>query len=230
LSRAELEPLRRLAEMVAHDVNNALTAILGHTEILIADLEDGSPLRADLEEILGAAQRITDLTGPLLAFSGRQVLAPEVLDLGDLLRDLEPSLRETAGGKVALAVAAGPGVAVLADPNALRRTVLALAANARDAMPNGGRLECRVESVGGSAVLTVKDTGHGMSPEVLEHVFEPFFTTRGRRSGAGLSLAAAWGFIRQSGGTIEVKSEPGAGTMFAIRLPLAALTPEASPG
>ncbi len=230
-----MESLGRLAGGVAHDFNNILTAILGHAEMIVDDLPPESPLRQDLGEIRSAARRAVALTRQLLAFSRRQVLSPRVVDLGEVVRGLEPMLRRVIGEDIVLGIVAGRGLAVRADPSQLEQVVVNLALNARDAMPGGGQLAVSVagETVsaeqaagdaelvpGPFAVATVADTGQGMSPEVLAHIFEPFYTTKERGRGSGLGLATVYGIVNQSGGFIRVQSQPGRGSTFRIFLPL----------
>jgi two-component system cell cycle sensor histidine kinase/response regulator CckA len=237
-----MEALGRLAGGVAHDFNNILTAILGHTEMLAEDQPEGSPLRADLEEIRGAALRASALTGQLLAFSRRQVLQPRVLDLATALRSVEPMLRRIIGEDVELEIAAPAGITVRADPNQIEQVVVNLAVNARDAMPGGGRLTLGVatrtleereemlpgESVepGTYAVLSVSDTGMGITPEVVDRIFEPFFTTKERGRGSGLGLSTVYGIVSQSGGGIRLETTPGKGCTFHVHLPLVSEPPE----
>ncbi len=240
-----MESLGRLAGGVAHDFNNILTAILGHSEMLMDDLPEGSALRGDLGEIHSAALRAATLTRQLLAFSRRQVMSPRVVDLGEVVRGLEPMLRRVIGEDVVLAITCDRALAVRADTGQIENVVVNLAVNARDAMPAGGQLGVRVAretvherdgagpgeelAVGAYAVLTVSDTGHGMAPDVLEHVFEPFFTTKERGRGSGLGLSTVYGVVSQSGGAVRVESRPGQGSTFRVFLPLVAATPDARP-
>jgi PAS domain S-box-containing protein len=230
----KLESVGRLAGGIAHDFNNLLTVILSCGEALRSDLGAGSPASPeDVEEIQAAAERARDLTRQLLAFARKQVIAPLALDLGDLVRGAEKLLRRLLGEDVELVIQAPPGLwPVRCDPGQIEQVLLNLAVNARDAMPGGGRLTietANAEDPGGSGPgagprgervqLTVRDTGAGMSPEVQAHLFEPFFTTKARGLGTGLGLATVYGIVEQSGGHIQVESEPGRGATFRILFP-----------
>ncbi len=230
----KMEAIGRLAGGVAHDFNNLLTVIAGFSELLREDLPPGDPLRFHAEEIVKAAERAGLLTQQLLAFSRRQVLAPRTLSLNDVVTDMERMLRRMIGEDIELVLALQPALSpVHADPGQLQQVILNLVVNARDAMPRGGRLTLRTEEAcpdaagsgsaqrGGSVVLSVQDTGCGMDAETLSHIFEPFFTTKGPGSGTGLGLATVYGVIQQSGGHVEVASEPGQGTTFRVYLPRA---------
>jgi signal transduction histidine kinase len=231
LARAQkLEAIGRLAGGVAHDFNNVLTAILGSAELLMMDTPPGEHAREEVEIIRDAAVRAQDLIRQLLAFSARQVLQPVVLDLNDLIRDLGRMLRRLIGEDLTLDTdLAGDLGAVRADPGQVEQVLVNLAVNARDAMPDGGRLAIRTENVdvtdggdlpaGPYALIEVTDTGTGMDAPTLARVFEPFFTTKERGKGTGLGLASVYGIVRQSGGHIAVTSTPGVGTSFRIHLP-----------
>jgi signal transduction histidine kinase len=231
LARAQkLEAIGRLAGGVAHDFNNVLTAILGSAELLMMDTPPGEHAREEVEIIRDAAVRAQDLIRQLLAFSARQVLQPVVLDLNDLITELGRMLRRLIGEDLTLdtelADDLGP---VRADPGQVEQVLVNLAVNARDAMPDGGRLLIRTGNVdvndgadlpaGPYALIEVTDTGTGMDAATLARVFEPFFTTKERGKGTGLGLASVYGIVRQSGGHIAVASTPGAGTTFRIYLP-----------
>ena len=240
LTQAEkMEAIGRLAGGVAHDFNNLLTVISGYAEILLAkpDIEG----RDKISEISHAAEQASALTRQLLAFSRRQVLHPRVVDLNEIVGGMEPMVRRIIGDDVSVGVRLAPGLAAVeADRAQLERVILNLAANARDAMPQGGRLTIETADVdladdyvaargegtpGANVLLAVSDTGFGMSEEVQRHLFEPFFTTKGPGAGTGLGLATVFGVVKQSGGSIFVYSEEGRGTTFKIHLP-AAVHPE----
>jgi signal transduction histidine kinase/CheY-like chemotaxis protein len=227
----KMEAVGRLAGGVAHDFNNQLTAIMGYADILHASLAAGDLRRNEVTEILRAAGRAAELTRQLLAFSRKQVLRPRIVDLNDLVEEMRGMLQRLIGENILLHTprAEGP-LRVRADPAQLEQVVMNLAVNARDAMPDGGRLEIATEKEpalatppgGAFHVLRVTDTGTGMSPEVLSRLFEPFFTTKEPGHGTGLGLSTAYGIVHQSGGHITCRSAPGRGTTFVIRLPATA--------
>ncbi|MBI1749114.1 MAG: MEDS domain-containing protein [Acidobacteria bacterium] len=231
----KLEAIGRLAGGVAHDFNNVLGVILGYGEMLLErlDLEDSA--HAAVQEIKRAAERAVLLTRQLLAFSRKQVLRPRVLDLNQVLADLEKTLPRLVGEDVYVSISPGAELGrVEADPGQIEQVIMNLAANARDAMPTGGRLTVETANVelgedyvirhtvvvaGRYVMLAVSDTGAGMDRETQERIFEPFFTTKEQGQGTGLGLATVYGIVKQSGGYIWVYSEPGHGTTFKIYLP-----------
>ena len=217
-----LEAVARLAGGIAHDLNNALLPLRAYGEIALKKIERGEDAREEVAEMLAASSRASALTRQLLAFSGRQVVRPEVLDLNELVAGLEPEIAGVVGPGIALVqkLHAEP-VCVLADRSLLAHVLVNLAANAREAMSEAGTLTIAVAADRSplGAELTVCDTGRGMDADTAAHVFEPFFTDSG---GRGLGLASAHGIVKQSGGTISVESAVGSGSAFVIRLPLAA--------
>jgi len=231
----KMEAIGQLAGGVAHDFNNLLSVILGYTVLAIDGLPEGAPLRADLEEIAKAARRANELTRQLLAFSRKQVLRPRIIDLNRIVAGLERMLRRVVGDDVSVAFHGAPDLGkTLADPGQMEQVLVNLVVNSRDAMPLGGTItletrnselsaEYAAERAGvrpGSYVeLSVKDTGTGMDAATRAHIFEPFFTTKAQGKGTGLGLSTVWGIVRQSGGHVDVESEPGQGTTFRLYLP-----------
>jgi len=230
-----LEVVGQLAGGIAHDFNNLLTAIRGYTELVQRKLGPGDQNRADLDQVLGASDRAVELTRQLLAFSRRQVLQPKVVDPGELVAGIAPMLRRLLGEHIELVTYAAPNLGrVKVDPSQFEQIIVNLAVNARDAMPEGGKLRIETTNVelgmayatshpgvtpGLYVALTVSDTGSGMSEEVKAHIFEPFFTTKEPGKGTGMGLATVYGIAQQSGGSIYLYSEPGYGTSFKIYLP-----------
>ena len=227
----KLEAIGRLAGGVAHDFNNMLTAIGGYTAFALEHAEDGSPLRADLDEIRKATDRATLLTRQLLAFSRKQVLTPELLNLNGIVVELQSMLRPLIGEDIVLTTQLDPALGPIeADPGQLHQVVMNLVVNARDAMPEGGDLTIEtanadVLELGDGAIepgryvtLTVRDGGEGIDEETLGQIFEPFFTTKDSSKGTGLGLATVYGIVKQSGGYVEVESEVGIGSAFTIYL------------
>lgn len=218
----KLEAVGRLAGGVAHDFNNLITAIAGYAELLRTGFDHDDARRADVDEILRASGRAARLTQQLLAFARRQMVQPRVVDLNQVVANVTSLLRRLLGADIVLEVTTGERqVPVLIDPGQFEQLLVNLAVNSRDAMPSGGRLSVSVRAEHGQAVLTVRDTGQGMSPDVLAQAFEPFFTTKGQGKGTGLGLSTAYGIVQQAGGTITVESEVSTGTSFTIVLPLA---------
>lgn len=232
-----MEAIGRLAGGVAHDFNNLLTVILGSCLQLLGALETSDPRRLLVEEIQQAGDRAGILTRQLLAFGRRQVLAPKLMDLNEVVRNAETILRRLVGENIDLVSVLSPEVPpVQIDPGQVEQVILNLAVNARDAMPNGGKLTIETASAdldesyasahpplqpGSYIMLAVSDTGCGISAEIQAHIFEPFFTTKSAGQGTGLGLAMVYGIVKQSGGYIWVYSEVGHGTTFKIYLPSA---------
>jgi signal transduction histidine kinase len=223
----KMEAVGRLAGGVAHDFNNLLTIITGRSELLLRALPADHPRRRDMELILQTAERAATLTAQLLAFSRKQILQPQALDLNAVVLRIAPMLRRLIGEDVELVTELEPALgSVRADPGQVEQVVMNLAVNARDAMPRGGRLRIRTATVaeeepgGRWARLEVADTGTGMSAETRARIFEPFFTTKGPGEGTGLGLSMVYGIVEQSGGRIAVASEVGRGTTFEILLPV----------
>ena len=221
LQAQKMEAIGRLAGGVAHDFNNLLGVILGHAELLLRRCSADAAVAAELDQVRLAAERGGRLTRQLLAFSRRQVLQPRVLDVNAAVRALEPMLSRLIGEDVQLATVLADAVGcVRADEGQVEQILMNLAVNARDAMPRGGTLTIETAASGaGEIAITVRDTGLGMDAATLAHVFEPFFTTKPVGEGTGLGLATVHGIVHQSGGRIEVESEPGRGTAFRISLP-----------
>jgi len=231
----KMEAVGRLAGGVAHDFNNMLNVILGYADLALRKVSPVDPLRRNLEEIHAAAERSADLTRRLLAFSRRQVIAPRVLDLNQQMRSMESLLRRIIGEDVDLSFALEPGLwPVSMDPSQVDQVVANLAVNARDAMPDGGKLTVETGNAtldetysrlhagaraGDHVMLAVSDTGCGMDAPTLERVFEPFFTTKPEGQGTGLGLAMVYGIVRQNGGSIRIVSEPGRGTSVRLYVP-----------
>jgi CheY-like chemotaxis protein/nitrogen-specific signal transduction histidine kinase len=219
---ARMELAARFAGGVAHELNNLLTAIGGFNELIITRMSDSNPLRRDAEEIERAVQRASTLTRRLLAIARRQVLQPVVLDPNTLLADLEPRLRAQAGDEVEVTVSLDPRTPrVMASPDQLQEVVLLLAESAVGEMGGKGslRIESGADDSGAFARLAVSDTGAPPGEGERARVFEPFFADDRRRRGGGLALAAVYGMVLQSGGTLRIADAPGGGTTIAVELP-----------
>jgi signal transduction histidine kinase/FixJ family two-component response regulator len=233
----KMQAIGQLTGGIAHDFNNLLTVILGNLEFVRAKMDTSSNLHTRIERAAWAAQRGATLTGQLLAFARRQPLAPTTIDLSVTVPELVPLLRRTLGEHIDVRYVETAGLwPAMADAAQLESALLNLALNARDAMPGGGRLTielgnrvlddtyCRQHAEvipGDYAMLAVSDTGHGMTADILARVFEPFFTTKPDGKGTGLGLAMVFGFVKQSGGHVNVYSEPGEGTTVRVYLPRA---------
>jgi signal transduction histidine kinase/ligand-binding sensor domain-containing protein/CheY-like chemotaxis protein len=241
----KLESIGRLAGGVAHDINNVLTVVLSYSDLVDAGLGPGHPLQAQLRQIRKAAERASNLTHRLLAFARKQIIEPRVINLSELTLNLDGMLRRLIGEDVELVTVSSPNLwSVKADPHQIEQVLVNLAVNARDAMPQGGRLSIETANVavdeafarqhptlriGDHVRLSVSDTGVGMSDEVKKHLFEPFFTTKEPGKGTGLGLATCYGIVQQLGGVISPESEVGHGTVFHVFLPRVDLPAEPTP-
>ena len=237
----KMEAVGQLAGGVAHDFNNVLTAIATSSELLLMDMPAGEPLREEAQEIKKATDRATRLTQQLLAFSRRQVLQAEVLDVNEIVVEVEHMLSRLIGKSIELELAlSGDLGAIEADPGQLEQVIVNLVVNASHAMPDGGTITIETRNcdsfdprtagategtTGPHVLLAVRDTGHGMDEKTRERIFEPFFTTKEKGKGTGLGLATVHGIVTQSGGHLSVESELGTGTTFSIHLPRAEAAP-----
>jgi len=231
----KMEAVGRLAGGIAHDFNNLLTAIIGNVSLAMMKLSPSDPSAGMLGEAKKASERAARLTQQLLAFSRKQIIEPKILDLNDLIAGLKTMLARLIGENIELRAIPGVDLGLVkVDPGQIEQILMNLAVNARDAMPDGGKLIIETSnadldagycarhpdaSPGRFVMLAVTDTGHGMSDEIRKHIFEPFFTTKPKGSGTGLGLSTIYGAVRQSGGSIEVSSEEGKETKFKIFLP-----------
>ncbi len=231
----KMEAIGRLAGGIAHDFNNLLTAIQGYADLVLHELPDTDPLREDVAEIARATQRATALTRQLLTFSRKQILKPRIIHLNQILADMENMLSRLIGENIDLIIRMSPDLhTVKADPSQIEQVIMNLAVNARDAMPEGGKLMIETRNVllddlyvskhkemspGEYVMMAFTDTGIGMDHSTRERAFEPFFTTKERGKGTGLGLSLVYGIVKQSGGSIFVYSERGMGTTIKIYLP-----------
>jgi two-component system, cell cycle sensor histidine kinase and response regulator CckA len=232
----KMEAIGRLAGGVAHDFNNLLTIIGGYGQMVLESLKDKDPLRKDLEAILEAANRATTLTRQLLTFSRRQIVQPKNLDLNRQVSKMKRMLSRVLGEDVVLTASLKPGAArIKMDPGQIEQVLMNIAVNARDAMPRGGKLTISTAQAtvsgdspadqdlvpGAYIVLSMSDTGEGMTPEVISQIFEPFFTTKAKGKGTGLGLSTVYGIVRQNHGAIRVESVTGSGSTFHVYFPAA---------
>jgi two-component system, cell cycle sensor histidine kinase and response regulator CckA len=231
----KMEAVGRLAGGVAHDFNNVLTAIFGYADLLLDGLELGDQRRQDVDEIKRAAHRAAGLTRQLLAFSRKQVMQPQRINLNEIIVNLETLLLKLIGQEIVLQLDTAPSLwDVRADPGQIEQVLMNLASNARDAMPDGGTLTISTANedldpddasalvgieAGHFVRLTVADTGQGIPEHVRAHIFEPFFTTKEQGKGTGLGLATVYGIVKQSGGWVYLDETPAAGASFRIYFP-----------
>jgi two-component system, cell cycle sensor histidine kinase and response regulator CckA len=240
-----MEAVGRLAGGIAHDFNNLLTIIKGYTELALKRAHVSPELRTDIERIEDASERATSLVRQLLAFSRRQVLQPKLIDLNGIVLGLDKLLRRLMDEDIQMVTIPGKNLGTIkADPAQIEQVIMNLVVNARDAMPNGGRLTIETQNVsldaayasehvtmppGNYVLLAVSDTGVGMTPEAASHIFEPFYTTKEAGRGTGLGLSTVYGIVKQSGGYIWVFSVPARGSTFKVYLPRVEQAVEALP-
>lgn len=231
----KMQAIERLSCRLAHDFNNLLTVILGYCNSLIQSLQDRSDLSEDLQEISKAAEQASILTHQLLTFGCKQVLNLEVLNLNYVISNMETMIQRILGENIHLQMSLNPGLGEAEiDPFQMQQILLNLILNARDAMPDGGRLTIETMNIdsdlthsvlhlegkpGPYILLSISDTGIGMDENVQSHIFEPFFTNKEKGKGIGLGLSTVYGIVKQSGGSIEVHSKQGHGTTFKIYFP-----------
>lgn len=231
----KMEAVGQLAGGVAHDFNNLLTVITAYSAIILSDLQEGSQIRTDMQEIANAADRAAVLTRQLLAFSRQQVLEPQVVSFNTIIAEMERMLRRVIPESIKLETRLDFGIGnICADPGQMEQVLMNLAVNARDAMPEGGNLTLETSTIeigeldgplhsgavpGTYVLLSVSDTGCGMTLEQQARIFDPFYTTKPMGKGTGLGLSTVYGIVKQSGGYIWVYSEPGQGSVFRIYLP-----------
>jgi signal transduction histidine kinase len=234
----KLEEIGTMAAGIAHNFGNLMTAVVGHSELALSKLEKNSAVSGDLAEIKRAGERAAALTRQLLAFSRKQVMVSQLLDLNRIVDSMERLLRPIISSGIELLIAPDPALGLVrTDPVQIEQVILNLVVNARDAMPQGGRLTLTTKNVrleshdeelgeivapGAYVALEVSDTGTGMDPETRKRIFEPFFTTKEPGKGSGLGLSTVYGIIKQTGGYVTLSTRPEEGTTFKIYLPLAA--------
>ena len=245
LQAQKMEAIGQLAGGVAHDFNNLLTVILGYCELILHGVGPNDPLREDLEEIHKAGTNAVALTRQLLAFSRKQIIEPRVLDLNAVIVETTRMLQRLVGENIEVEIHLAPGLGrVRADPGQVNQVLVNLVVNARDAMPDGGKVTIETDNAhldqsyadmhvsvipGPYVALAVSDTGTGITPEVQARLFEPFFTTKEQGKGTGLGLASVYGIVKQNEGNIWLYSEIGHGTTFKIFLPRVAADADALP-
>jgi len=238
----KMEAIGQLAGGIAHDFNNLLTVINGYSTLLLHEMPVDAPFRAEVEQILRAGERAADLTHQLLAFSRRQMLEPKVININHLVKNLEKMLKRLIRENIIMETHLADTIGMVkADPGQVEQIIMNLLVNARDALENGGTIAIETGDVeldkafvsenagaveGSYVMLAVHDNGVGMTDEIRSKIFEPFFTTKGQGKGTGLGLATVYGIVKQSGGYIQVLSEPGKGSSFRVFFPRVEAEPE----